>query len=129
MVVKAVINRIRSQQNLVDNILPVGDAKDTNIGQGKEPYILVGYLDNNNGMTRIRIRVCYPRGYSAYVDDFVDYRLRSMFDNYYMTVTNLAGDVVTHTYTSVDEDDVSGTGYTADGYIYRDRIITVPCLV
>ena len=128
MVIKAVIDRIRSQQSLVDIILPVGDATDKNIGQGSTPYIIVGYLDNNSGMTRVRIRVCYPKGYSAYVDDFVDYRLRAMFDNYYMTVTNLAGDVVTHTYTFIDEDDGSGTGYIADGYIYRDRIITVPCL-
>ena len=44
MVIKAVIDRIRSQQSLVDKILPIGDATDKNIGQGSVPYILVGYL-------------------------------------------------------------------------------------
>ena len=130
MIVKAIIDRIKSQQSLISIVLPVGDANDTNIGRGSVAYILVGTLDNTGaGMTRVRVRVCYPRGASAYLDDFVDYKLRDMFDRYYMTVRNLDGTVVTHTYTSVDDEEVSGTGWTNDGYIYRDRIIEVPCLV
>jgi hypothetical protein len=128
MIVKAIIDRIKSEQNLITRVVALGDADDTNIGRGNEPYIIVGELDNDEAETRVRIRVCYPKGASAYLDDFVLYRLFNMFDKYYMTVRNLAGDVTTHTVTTVDKT-VSGTGYTSDGFIFRDRLILVPCLV
>ena len=130
MIVSAIIKRIKSQQSKITVVLPIGDANDTNIGGGKSPYILVGEDDmlSNDAETKVRVRVCYPKGYSSFLDDFVLYRLFDMFDRYYMEVTNLSGAVITHTYTSVDKR-VSGIGFSADGCIFRDRIITVPCLI
>lgn len=128
MIVKAIIDRIKAEQDLITRIVALGDVDDTNIGRGNEPYIIVGELDNNDVETLVRIRVCYPKGASAYLDDFVMYKLYDMFNRYYMTVKNLAGDVVTHTVTTVDKT-VSGTGYTSDGFIFRDRVILVPCLI
>jgi len=129
MIVKAIIVRIKTQQTNITRVLPIGDATDTNIGQGTDPYILVGELESriDSDVTRIRVRTCYPKGYSAFLDEFVTYTLRNMFDGAELTIKNRL-DVTTAITFSTVEKSLSGTGYTEDGYIYRDRIITVPCL-
>lgn len=129
MIVKAIIDRIKDQQSEISIVLPIGNATDTNIGAGTEPYILVGELDSDMftaGSTVVRIRVCYPRGYSAFLDEMVTYTLRTMFADHRLKVVSRDGK--TTTYTRVSMGSLSGTGFSDDGYIFRDREVVVPAL-
>ena len=129
MIVKAIIDRIKDQQTAISIVLPIGNATDTNIGAGTDPYILVGELDSDMftaGTTVVRIRVCYPRGYSAFLDEMVVYTLREIFDEYRLKVLSRDGKTTSYTCTSIGS--LSGTGFSDDGYIFRDREIIVPSL-
>ena len=129
MLVRAVVNYIKNNQSLITRVVPVsGD--NINTGGGEEPYILVGeeqtrgFRGMENDVTRLFIRVAYPTSYQDDLDSFILYRLRTLLHKKRIEVVN--GDSVTHTVLYVTRD-ITDIRPAVDGYIYRDRVVEVPC--
>lgn len=128
MIVKALKLFLATNQNIITNIIPVSGTS-VNTGDGSTPYIQLSEMTtdgniNDNGMVRIRVRVAYPPDYQDDLDNFVLYTLRTLLDNKFIAVVN--GLVTTRTKVYVTGD-ITDIRETLSKYIYRDRIVEVPC--
>lgn len=128
MIVKAIIKYLKDNQTAITNIVPVS-GEVVNVGNGQTPYILIGEMSagsvNPNTVTKIFVRVCYPKNYQDDLDNFVLYTLYSLLDRKFISVTN--GATVTRTQVSVTSDITDIRPASTAGYIYRERVLEVPC--
>ncbi len=128
MIVKAIIKYLKDNQTAITNIVPVS-GEVVNVGNGQTPYILIGEMSagsvNPNTVTKIFVRVCYPKNYQDDLDNFILYTLYSLLDRKFISVTN--GATVTRTQVSVTSDITDIRPASTAGYIYRERVLEVPC--
>ena len=93
------------------------------------PYILVGEMSTagraTNTMTKIFVRVAYPVNYQDELDNFILYKLHEILDRKWIDVVN--GDVTSRTQVSVTSDITDIRPANTAGYIYRERVLEVPC--
>ena len=128
MIVKAIIKYLKDNQTAITNIVPVS-GEVVNVGNGQTPYIIIGEMSagsmNPNTVTKIFVRVCYPKNYQDDLDNFILYTLYSLLDRKFISVTN--GATVTRTQVSVTSDITDIRPASTAGYIYRERVLEVPC--
>lgn len=128
MIVRALVKYIKENQTTITNVVPVS-GEQVNVGEGRRPYILVGELTAlgrvPNTLTKLYVRVVYPKNFQDELDDFILYKLFDLLDSKWLTVVN--GSVTTRTKVSVTSDITDIRPASTAGFIYRERVLEVPC--
>ena len=128
MIVRALVKYIKENQTTITNVVPVS-GEQVNVGEGRQPYILIGELTAlgrvSNTLTKLYVRVVYPKNFQDELDDFILYKLFDLLDNKWLTVVN--GIVTTRTKVSVTSDITDIRPASTAGFIYRERVLEVPC--
>jgi hypothetical protein len=132
VIVKALVDYIKANSSIT-TVVPSGT--DVNTGNGMMPYIRVFEAQNfvseryatDNGMTRIVVRVCFPPNNQMALDKVVYYELFQLLDKLVLTITNTMGEVTSTSKIKIDcTSEVTGEFRVENGYIARDRVVTVP---
>lgn len=128
MIVRALVDFLKDEQDIITTVVPVS-GEQVNVGDGVLPYILVGEMSTagraTNTMTKIFVRVAYPVNYQDELDNFILYKLHEILDRKWIDVVN--GDVTSRTQVSVTSDITDIRPANTAGYIYRERVLEVPC--
>ena len=130
MYVKAVINRLKCGS--IKKILPVGEySKAVNPGSMLEPYVVVfesskrrTYSANDNGETELIVLAAFPPSYQVDLDKYIYYELMGLLDRKLIRVRNY--DIKSTVQVSVTDRISDVITSTSDGYIARERAITIP---
>lgn len=131
MYIKSIIDELK--KGSIKTVLPIGYFNEaTNTGGMTKPYVLVydtpkyirhrAYSDN--GYSFITIMAAFPPSYQQALDKYIMFELFGMLDNKVIEIEN--GDVVSHTKVSVTDRISQIITDTSDGYIARERVISIP---
>lgn len=131
MVIKALVDEIK--KGSIKNVLPIGEYnKSVNPGNGTEPYVLVYETPSfiryktysDNGFLYITILAAYPTNYQQALEKYINFELFNMLDKKVLEVVN--GDIKTNVKVSVTDRITQIITATSDGYIAKERIVTIP---
>jgi len=130
IMLKALVNYIKANTSIA-RVLPEGGLNQ-NMGAGTEAYIEVHEIEkfgafrssNRNSTVEFGVKVCFPINHQIDLDNFVLFELFTALDRKVLTVTN--GTTVSYVQMEVTSD-VSGVNREDDGYISRERLVSMPC--
>ena len=127
MIVRALVNFLKTQQTDIAMVLPVSGEL-VGVGEAVLPYILIGEMmhigraENTTG--KFFVRVCYPKNYQDVLDQFILFKLYELLDRKHISVVN--GTIVTRTQVFVTSEITDIRPASTAGYIYRERVLEVP---
>lgn len=130
MIVKAIIHQLK--KGSIKNVIPIGEYnKATNPGGMLQPYVIVYessslsyYTKNGSGEASFKVIAAFPPSYHDQLNNYILYEVFSLLDNKLLCIKN--GEEVSRIKVSVTDRLSRVITDTSDGYIARERTITVP---
>ena len=130
MLVKSIV--IQLKKGSIKNVIPIGEYnKATNPGGMLQPYVLVyesssinRYTKNGLGESFYKIVAAFPTSYHDQLNKYILYEVFDLLDNKLLYVKNDRG--YARVKVSVTDRMSRVITDTSDGYIARERTITVP---